>query len=233
MKNIGNLESLKIVKDAVIKNKIASGLFLACIFIVIYSVLILFDWQGSVYDSKPIEISKNIDNNGSAGSFRINAEYRSKDIISANKEVELYIFELDYYINKEYFKEFVGQRNIWPDNITAQICPDNARASGDLEWKKSPCINVKLNKTQDGWFVDYYYQSPNQMKKIEFLTSGSQSLSINSPLKSYVVENAFDVEPYNTYLQLQLNRKMYAFGLLGVIAILIGLYEFAAKYIKR
>ncbi len=226
-------EILKIVKNAIIKDKIASILFLICILTAIYSMLILVEWPMSDYDRKFIGINKDIDHNGPAGSFRITGEYRSKDIISANKEIELYIFEVDYYVNKESFKEFVGERNIWPNYLDVRICPDNARASGDLEWKKSRCINVKLNKTQEDWFVDYNYQSPNQMNKIEFLTSGSQSLSVSSGLKSYVIDNVFYIEPYNTYLQLQLNRRMYALGLLGIIVTLIGLYEFAVKLLKR
>lgn len=214
-----------------VKRIAKSSIFCFCIFVLMYSVLILFDLQGptSEYDNKFINIYENID--GGGGVYLITGMYKSKGVISANKEVEFILFEVYYDVQKESFKDFVGKANIWPDNITVGICPDNARASEDLEWRKSPCINVILNKSSEDYSSVYYGNRTENKNNIEFRSSGQKALIIQSPFNNPHKENKFEIEPYSTYLQIQLQKYMYVLALLGFIVILIQLFEFAIKYL--
>lgn len=194
--------------------------------------MVYFDKWGptSKNDTKFIDIYENIDNNGPAGTFRVNGMYTSKGVVSANKVVEFYIFEIEYYVNKESFKGFVGQRNIWPPYIDVSVCPKKARASGDFESVKTPCINIKLDKLEyDNGFVQYSYRSQNLMNKIEFLTSGHQSMRIDSGIKSFEIENVFEIAPTYVNAELELNKYMLMLTILGLVAVSIQIFEFIKK----
>ena len=205
------------------------SIFCLCIFVLIYSLLVLFDLQGptSKYDNKFIDIYENIE--GGGGVYFIEGMYKSKGAISANEEVEFLIFRVFYSVQKDSFKDIVGEANIWPDNITVGICPDNAVASGDLRGRKSPCINAILNKSNEDISSVYYENITKKKNNIEFLSSGQKSLIISSLFNNPHKENIFEIEPYSTYLQIQLQKYMYVIALLGFIVILIQLFEFAIK----
>lgn len=232
--------NLKTAKDIIIKNKFVLIIFIFGALFVIYGGLIFLDLQGptSEYDKKFIDIHKNI--NGGGGTYSITGMYQSKGVISANKEIEFTIFEVEYYLQKESFEGFVGKANIWPDNISVDICPDNSRAYGDSKYPKSPCITVLLEKAKGEnsmdityWNRDANYSIYFYKNNIEFLSSGQKALRIQSPLRSIVKENIFEIEPYSTYLQIELQKNMYVLALFGFVIIMFQFYEFAVKHFKK
>jgi hypothetical protein len=213
------------------------GLILLSIFIVIYSVLIFFDYQGptSVYDTKRLYIHGNF--NGQPGGFyTINAVYRSKGVISSNKDIEFFIDSVQYDLQKEQFKYLVGTRNIWPDNITVSFCPDDIR--GDSLDSINPCIygkGVVLEKMyEDNESILYFNKGYNRgdyfKYNIEFVSSGQKALVISSMLPQIHEENVFQIEPYSTYLQIQLEKYMY---ILALLAFVVTIYEFGIKRLKK
>lgn len=214
-----------------VKRTVKISIFCFCVFVLMYSLLILFDLQGptSKYDIKFIKVYENIE--GGGGTYFIEGMYKSKGTISTNKEVEFFIFEVNYFVQKDSFKDVVGKANIWPDNITVEICPDNAVASGDFRGRKSSCINAILNKSKEDSSTVYYQDRTLYTNYMEFLSSGKKSLIIYSPFNNPHIDNKFEIEPYSTYLQIQLQKYTYFLALLGFIVILIQLVEFAIKHL--
>jgi len=213
-------------------------LLLFAILIFIYSLLIFVDYQGptSIYDTKLIRISENLIGNfgQTGGRYIIVAEYKSKGVISSNKPIEFFIYSVEYILQKEQFKSLVGTRNIWPDNLTVNLCPDNIIFNGDSLHSINPCTNGVLleKKYEDNLSIIYYNKFP-YMYNIEFVSSGQKALSISSILPEIPKEKVFEIEPYNTYLQIQLQKYMYIIALLGFVVILFQIYEFIIKYFKK
>lgn len=211
-------------------------IFIIGILILVYGILILFDWMGptSIYDKKFFGMKEEITiNEKPAGSFNYLGAYQSKGVISVNKEVEFYIYEVQYYLEKEPFKDS-GISPKWPDNITIEFCPDNVRVSGDKDWQKSFCTIVRAEKSYEDSTSIYYYKNSSIifMKKLEFLSSGLKGMQISVrgiPIGSMHMDNEFEIEPYSTDLQIQLQKFGYVLSLLGIIVVVFQIYEFGIK----
>ncbi|MFA4955414.1 MAG: hypothetical protein WC556_00390 [Candidatus Methanoperedens sp.] len=231
---------LKDIKNAITKNKSASILFCFAIGIFIYSLLILFDYEGptAVYDTKPFRIN-GLFNDQPGGFYTIITEYKSKGVISSNKDIEFFIYGVQIELQKEQFKYIVGERNIWPDNITMEFCPEDIRFNGDSLYSINPCINgIKLVKASEnnesilynnmGYNIGAYFKYD-----IEFVSSGQKALVITSLLPQIHEENVFQIEPYSTYLQIQLQKYTYILALLAFIIILFQIYEFVINHLRK
>ncbi len=120
----------------------------------------------------------------------------------------------------------------WPDNIFVKFCPENSR---EVDNNNMACADVMLEKRKADYPMIEY--SSNQsyyfIKELRFVTGGIQSLRIQSFFQSENKENVFEIEPYGTYLQIQLQKYMYVLALLGVVIIFFQFYEFAIKYFKK
>lgn len=74
------------------------------------------------------------------GTFMVQGLYKSQGTISSNQPIEIYMNKVEYYINKDYFKDYMGKDGIWPNNTDARLCPENAKVSGDDNWVKLYCL---------------------------------------------------------------------------------------------
>ena len=185
----------------------------AIILIIVFSGLILaiyFDYFGPTSNNeiKYYEVSKRLDDN--AGDFFIKGIYESKGIISANKDIKLHLYQINYYIhNKTQFDR------TFPNNITAEICPYPAKKSDDLN--APACFDVVMNKTSESYYDVFYRNEAVVEKDIQFMSSGKLSLFVDlMPFTQINEKDVFDIAPSYVNAQLELNKYMFILTLIGI-----------------
>lgn len=198
--------------------------------IIIASLLFLlgnFIDPTNVYEKKWIENVTDIrgSENEWLGTFMVQGLYKSQGVISSNHPVEIYIYQVKYYIKKESFKYSIGKDGIWPNNINVSLCLENGMVSGDGNFVKPYCIDLTLNKSEDELeFIryEYPYYGYNPQKVVQFLTSGKQSLIVTSKFRSpIIIENAFEIEPSLTNMELQLNRLVLWLSIITLMGVIV------------